>query len=136
MFHAYYQHLKVVIESFPCMIPHTLDKYRQVAKFQADPHFLYIIVCRDENQEDLHSYYKLTNEYMDQITKEWPEEFLVPIADAELFDTDTIGSPIVNRVEHVRQSSGMKKKKKQEEFQDIETDEGDISSEDNRSDSP
>jgi hypothetical protein len=32
---------------------------------------------------------------MEQITKEWPEEFLVPVADAELSDTDTIGSPIV-----------------------------------------
>jgi hypothetical protein len=57
---------------------------------------------------------------MEQITKEWPEEFLVPVTDAELSDTDTIGSPIVTRVEHVRQSSGTKKKKKQEEVQDIE----------------
>jgi hypothetical protein len=40
------------------------------------------------------------------------EEFLVPVVDAELSNIDTIGSPIVTRVEHVRQSSGMKKKKK------------------------
>jgi hypothetical protein len=52
------------------------------------------------------------DEDMEQITKEWLEEFLVPVTDAELSDTDTIGSPIVTRVEHVGQSSGMKKQKK------------------------
>jgi hypothetical protein len=112
VFHAYYQQLKVAIESFPCMTPCTLHQYRPIEKFHAlilisstSPH-------RDENQEELQSYYKLTDEDMEQITKEWPEEFLVPVADAELSDTDTIGSPIVTRVEHVRQSSGTKKKKK------------------------
>jgi hypothetical protein len=68
---------------------------------------------------------------MEQITKDYPKEFLVHVADAELSDTDTIGSPIVTRVEHVGQSSGMKNKKKQEAFQDIETDEADNAFEDN-----
>jgi hypothetical protein len=39
-------------------------------------------VRRDENKEYLQSYYKLTDEDMEQITKEWSEEFLVPVADA------------------------------------------------------
>jgi hypothetical protein len=73
---------------------------------------------------------------MEQITKEWMKEFLVPDADAKLSDTDTIGSPIVTQVEHFRQSSGMKKKKKQEEVQDIESDEEDNAFEDNASSSP
>jgi hypothetical protein len=60
-----------------------------------DPHFIYITARRDEHQEELQSYYKLTDEDMEQITKEWPEEFLVPVTNAELSDTDTIGSPIV-----------------------------------------
>jgi hypothetical protein len=64
----------------------------------------------------LQSYYKLTDDDMEQITKKWPEEFLVPVANAELSDTETIGSPIVTWVEHVRQSSGTKKKKKQDKF--------------------
>jgi hypothetical protein len=81
-------------------------------------------------------YYKIMDEDMDKITKEWLEEFLVPVADVELSDTETIGNPIVTRVEHVRQSSGTKKKKKQEEFQDIESDEEDNTSEDNGFDSP
>jgi hypothetical protein len=49
---------------------------------------------------------------MEHIMKDWPKELLVPIADAELSDTETIGSPIVTRVEHVGHSSGMMKKKK------------------------
>jgi hypothetical protein len=79
-------------------------------------------MCRDENKEELHLYYKITDEDMEKITKEWLEEFLVPVVDVELSDIDTIGSPIVTQVEHVGQSSGTMKKKKQEEVQDIETD--------------
>jgi hypothetical protein len=102
VFHAYYQQLKVSIESFPCMTPHTLHHYRPITKFCADPHFIYIIARRDESKEELQSYYKLRDEDMEQITKEWPEEFLVPIVDAKLSKNDTIGSPMVTRVEHVR----------------------------------
>jgi hypothetical protein len=51
---------------------------------------------------------------MEKITKEWPEEFLVPIADAELSDVDIIRSPLVTWVKHVRQSSANKRKKKEE----------------------
>jgi hypothetical protein len=73
---------------------------------------------------------------MEKITKEWPEEFLVPIIDAKLSDTDTIQSPVVTHVEHVGQSSGTKKKKKKEEFQDIKSDDKENSSGDTESDSP
>ena len=33
----------------------------------------------DESKEDLYSYYKLTEEDLEEITKEWPDEFLVPV---------------------------------------------------------
>jgi hypothetical protein len=72
----------------------------------------------------------MTDEDMEQITKEWMEEFLVPIADVELSDADIIGSPLVTQVEHVGQTS-TKKKKKKEEVQDVETDEEDNASEGN-----
>jgi hypothetical protein len=72
-------------------------------------------VHRDESKEELQSYYKLTDEYMEHIMKEWPEELFVPVTDEELSDIDIIGSPLVTWVEHVRQSSGTKKKKKNEE---------------------
>jgi hypothetical protein len=43
----------------------------------------------------------MTDEHMEQIMKECPEEFLVLVADAKFSNTDTIGSPIVTQVEHV-----------------------------------
>jgi hypothetical protein len=129
--HAYYRQLKVSIESFPCMTPHTLNQYRPLEIFFVDAHFIYINTRRDESKEELQSYYKLTDDDMEHITKEWSEEFLVPIFDAELSDTNTIGSPLVTQVEHVKQSSGTKKKKKKEEIQDIETDEEENASEEN-----
>jgi hypothetical protein len=53
VFHAYYQQLKVAFESFPRMTPCTLHQNRPIAKFRADPHFIYITARRDENQEEL-----------------------------------------------------------------------------------
>jgi hypothetical protein len=126
VFHKYYQQLKVSIEEFPRMTSRTLHQHQPIAKFHADPHFIYITARRDEHQERLQSYYKLTNVDMEQIIKDWPEAFLVPISDVDLSDTDTIGSPMVTRAEHVGQSGGTKKQKehkKQIEVQDIESDE-------------
>jgi hypothetical protein len=90
---------------------------------------------RDESKEELQSYYKLTDEDMEEITKEWPAEFLVPVEDVELSDPDIIGSPLVTQVEHDGQTS-TKKKKKKEEVKNIETDEEDNASEESRPDSP
>jgi hypothetical protein len=53
MFHAYYQQLKVAIESFSHMTPCTLHQYRPIEKFRVDPHFIYITARRDENHEEL-----------------------------------------------------------------------------------
>jgi hypothetical protein len=98
------------------MKPHTLHQYRPISKFHADPHFIYITACRDEKKEELHSQYKLTDEDMEQIMKEWSEDLLVPVTDVELSNTNTIGSPMVTFIENVGQSSGTKTKKKQEEI--------------------
>jgi hypothetical protein len=73
MFHRYYQQLKVSIEAFPRMTPHTLHQYQPIAKFHIDPHFIYITARRDEHQEILQSYYKLTDADMEQIIKDWPK---------------------------------------------------------------
>jgi hypothetical protein len=135
VFHAYYQQLKHAIEAFPMHDPNTLHQYRPLAKFCADRHFIYITARRDESKEELQSYYKLTDEDMEEITKEWPKKFLVPVEDAELSDADIIGSPLVTRVEHVGQSSA-KKKKKKIEVQSIEIDEEDNASEEDGTDSP
>jgi hypothetical protein len=72
----------------------------------------------DEHKEELQSYYKLTKEDMEEITKEWPTKFLVPVEQTELSDLDLIRSPVVTREEYDRPRSTRKKKKK-EEVQEI-----------------
>jgi hypothetical protein len=49
------------------------------------------------------------------------------VDDAELSDPNIIGSPLVNWVEHIGQTSA-KKKNKKEEVQDVQTDEEDSTS--------
>jgi hypothetical protein len=68
------------------MTPNTLHQYRPLANFHADWHFIYITGRSDEIKEELQSYYKLNKEDMEEITKEWLAEFLVPIEDGELSD--------------------------------------------------
>jgi hypothetical protein len=62
----------------------------------------------------MQSYYKLTEDDMEEITKEWLAKFLVPVHDTKLFDPDIIGSPLVTRVEHDGQGNKKKKKKNEE----------------------
>jgi hypothetical protein len=57
----------------------TLHRFIPIAKFHAERNFIYITVHEDEHKEELQSYYKLTDEDMEEITKEWPAEFLVPV---------------------------------------------------------
>jgi hypothetical protein len=71
-------------------------------------------VCGDEHKEELQSYYKLTKEDMEEITKEWPSEFLVPIEQTDLFDPNLIGSLVVTREEYEGPNNKKKKKKKEE----------------------
>jgi len=59
---------------------------------------------------------------MEDITKEWPVKFLVPVEDVELSDLDIIEIPLVTQVEHNGQRNANKKKEK-DEVQDIESDE-------------
>jgi hypothetical protein len=96
------------------MTPNTLHQYRSLVKFHADQHFIYIIAHRDESKEELQSYYKLNNEDTEEITKEWPAKFHVPVEDAKLSNPDIIESPLVTQVKHDGQTSAKKKKKKEE----------------------
>jgi hypothetical protein len=77
VFHTYYLQLKRAIESFPHITPNTLHMFPALAKFRVDRYFIYIIAREDEHKEELQSYYKLTEEDMEEITKEWPTKFLV-----------------------------------------------------------
>jgi hypothetical protein len=48
-------------------------------KFRVDRHFIYNTAHGDEHKEEIQSYYKLTEEDMEEIIKECPAEFLIPI---------------------------------------------------------
>jgi hypothetical protein len=86
VFHSYYHQLKRAIEAFPRMTLNTLHQYRMLSKFNANHTFIYIIAHRDESKEELQSYYKLIDEDMEEIAKEWLVNFLVPVEDEELSD--------------------------------------------------
>jgi hypothetical protein len=88
-----------------------LDKFRPLMKFHVDRNFIYITTREDENKEELQSYYNLTKEDLEEITKEWPTKFLIPVAMAELSDPNLIGSPVVTREEYNAPNSSIKKKK-------------------------
>jgi hypothetical protein len=135
VFHAYYLQLKCAIKSFPQMTLNTFHTYRTLAKFHADCHFIYITVCQDISKEELQSYYKLINEYMEEITKEWLTKFLVPVEKTELSNPDIIGSPLVTRMEYDGPSS-TKKKNKKEEVKDIDSEGKDSASKETAPDSP
>jgi hypothetical protein len=64
VFHTYYLQLKRAIKSFPHMTPNTLHRFRPIAKFCVDIHFIYITAHEDEHKEMLQSCYKLTEEDM------------------------------------------------------------------------
>jgi hypothetical protein len=57
----------------------TLDRFRPLMKFHVDRHFIYITARIDESKEELQSYYKLREEKLEEITKEWPAEFLITV---------------------------------------------------------
>jgi hypothetical protein len=58
-------------------------------KFSSDCHFIYITVCDDEHHQKLQSYYKLTKEDLEEITKEWSVNLLIPVDPAEISDVDS-----------------------------------------------
>jgi hypothetical protein len=79
VFHTYFLYLKRDIDSFPQLTSNTLHRFRPFVKFHVDRHFIYNTAHGDEHKEDLQSYYKLTKEDMEEIIKECPAEFLIPI---------------------------------------------------------
>jgi hypothetical protein len=55
-------------------------------KFNADRHFIYITTRVDEHKQQLQSYYKLTKEDLEEITKDWSADLLIPADPAEISD--------------------------------------------------
>jgi hypothetical protein len=64
------------------MMSNTLHRFRPFVKFHADRHFIYITARGDEHKEEIQSYYKLTEQDIKEITKEWFAELLIPVDQA------------------------------------------------------
>jgi hypothetical protein len=69
--------LKAAIWGEPRIISDTLQRFRPLIKFCADRHFIYLTPRTYEHHEQLQSYYKLTKEDLEEITKEWLVDLLV-----------------------------------------------------------
>jgi hypothetical protein len=82
-------------------------------KFSPDRHFTYIIVCTDEHKQQLQSYYKLTEEDLEEITKDRSVDLLVPVDPTEISNID---SP-----ETAHDTPGPSGAKKTEEVQEIDS---------------
>jgi hypothetical protein len=111
VFHAYYNQLKIAIQSTPRITPNTLYRFRPLMKFSVDHHFTYITTRADEHKQQLQSYYKLTEDDLEEITKEWSADLLVPVDPAEMSDVD---SP-----ETMPDTPGPSKTKKNDEVHDV-----------------
>jgi hypothetical protein len=119
VFHTYYNQLKLAIQSEPRITPNTLHRFRPLMKFSADRHFIYITVRADENKEQLQSYYKLTEEDLEEITKEWSTDLLVSADPTELSDIDS--PEAAQDTPGPSKTKKTKKTKKDEEIQDVDS---------------
>jgi hypothetical protein len=111
IFHAYYTQLKNVIQSTLRITPNTLHRFIPLMKFSADRHFTYMIVHTDEHKQHLHPYYKLTEDDLEEITKEWSTDLLVAADPTEMSNVDIPKA--------MSDTPGPRKTKKDVEAQDI-----------------
>jgi hypothetical protein len=89
IFHTYYNQLMVAIQVMPRITPNTLHRFRPLMKFSTYRYFIYIIACTNEHHQQLQSYYKLTKDDLEEITKEWSTDLLVPADPVEMFNVDS-----------------------------------------------
>jgi hypothetical protein len=80
-------------------------------KFNVDHHFIYITVRIDEHKQQMQSYYKFTEEDLEEITKEWSADLLIPVDPVEISDIDN--------PKETHDTPGPSKTKKNEEAQDV-----------------
>jgi hypothetical protein len=55
-------------------------------KFNTDQNFIYITTCADEHKQQLQSYYKLTEEDLEEITKDWLVDLLILVDPTDISD--------------------------------------------------
>jgi hypothetical protein len=76
-----------------------------------DHHFTYITAHVDEHKQQLQSYYKLTEEDLEQITKKWSADLLVAVDPTEMYNMESH--------EAMPDTPGQRNTKKDDQVQDI-----------------
>jgi hypothetical protein len=71
------------------MTPNTLHWFRPLMKFNVYRHFIYIATRVDEHKQQLQSYYKLTEEDLEEITEDWSMNLLIPADPVDISDIDS-----------------------------------------------
>jgi hypothetical protein len=84
-----------------------------------DRHFIYLTPRADEHQEQLQSYYKLTEEDLEEITKEWSVDLLVSADPTEMSDIDSPRT--AQDTPGPSKTKKAKTTKKTEEVQDVDS---------------
>jgi hypothetical protein len=113
IFHIYYNQLNIAIQFEPRMTLNTLHRFRPLMKFNADQHFIYITTCADEHNQQLKSYYKMIEEDLEEINKDWSMDLLIPTDPTEISDID---SPKITQ-----DTPGPSRTKKTEEVQELDS---------------
>jgi hypothetical protein len=90
-----------------------LHQFRPLMKLSADQHFTYITVHTDEHKKQLQSYYKLTEEDLEEITKDWSVEIFIPADPTETSDIDSL--------EETQDTPGPSGAKKTKEVQELDS---------------
>jgi hypothetical protein len=81
-------------------------------KFHTDQHFIYITARVDEHKEELQSYYKLTKRDLEEITKDWLEDLLIPVDPVEMLTLNLIAQRLLKRsMTHPNPAEGRRLKK-------------------------
>jgi hypothetical protein len=94
------------------MTPNTLHWFRPLTKFNADQNFIYITAHADKHKQQFQSYYKMTEEDLEEITKDWSVDLLIPADPAEISDIDN--------PEIAQDTPGPTRTKKIEEVQELD----------------
>jgi hypothetical protein len=110
--HTYYNHLKLAIQSEPRIMPNNIHRFCPLMKFSVDRHFIYITACAHEHKKQLQSYYKLTKEDLEEITKDWSADLLITTDPAEISNLDNL--------ETASNTPRPRKIKKNEEVHDLD----------------
>jgi hypothetical protein len=94
------------------MTLNALHRFWPLMKFSIDRHFIYITTHVDEHKQQLQSYYKMTEEDLEEITKDCSTNLLLPADPVEISDVDN--------PETAQDTPGPSKTKKTEEVQELD----------------